>query len=418
MHPTGSSERLAYLDILRGAAIFGILLVNMMYYAHPYIYYQIIGDIPWDSALDRITGYAIYFFGEGKFITMFAMLFGIGMVIQMDRAKTNGVKFFPVYFRRLTLLLIIGAVHAFLIWMGDILLAYALMGFIILFFFRNRRPKTLIVWTVISLLIPFIIFGLMTLAASSLDAESINSTQRIEESVPPELQWFNNLIERSNEAYGAGNLNDILAMRVIDVALYFIFGIFWMPTAFALMLFGIAIAKRNIAQQIHNHQSLLSKILLWGLILGIAGNVVALMGFIKADPGNNNYWGVAMYLGRAIGAPSLMLFYAAGIIYMFRNGWFPGFFNRLASVGRMALSNYILHSLICTTLLYSYGFGLYGSVNPFAGLLLTLAIFTAQLFISPLWMNYFHYGPLEWIWRSGTYMTLQPFRKTNRETTT
>lgn len=406
-----STERLEHLDILRGAAIFGILLVNMMYYAHPYIYYQIVGDIPWDSTLDRITGYAIYFFGEGKFISMFAMLFGIGVVIQMDRAKTKGAKFFPVYFRRLTVLLIIGAVHAFLIWMGDILLAYALMGFIILFFFRNRKPKTLIVWTVISLLIPFIIFGLMTLAVSSLDTDSVDSTESIEESIPSELQWFNDLIERSIEAYGTGNVNDILVMRVIDISLYFIFGIFWMPAAFALMLFGIAIAKRNIAQQIDNHQSLLNKILLWGFILGIAGNAIALTGFIKSDPVESNYWELAMYLGRAIGAPSLMLFYAAGITQLYRYGWFPRFFIRLAAVGRMALTNYILQSIICTMLFYSYGLGLYGSVGPFAGLLITVAIFIIQLFISPLWMKRFHFGPLEWLWRSGTYMKIQRFSK-------
>jgi uncharacterized protein len=411
MKPTDTTERLVYLDILRGTAIFGILLVNMMYYAHPYIYYQIIGELPWDSAVDRITGYAIYFFAEGKFITMFAMLFGIGMVIQMDRAGQKSVNFFSLYFRRLIILAFIGAAHAFLIWMGDILLAYALMGFLILFFFRNRKPKTLMKWAVFILFIPFflslLMYGFAPPEAGGQDAANIQDREPA-----PEVQFFNELIDRSYEVYGAGSIGDIMKMRAIEVALYFVFGIFWMPAALALMLFGIAIAKHGVLQNLNPDDALIRNVLLWGLIVGIAGNAMALAGFIKADPSDyNNYSGIALYFGRAIGGPSLMLFFTAGIIYMFRNGWFPGFFKRLASVGRMALSNYILHSLICTTILYSYGFGLYGSVDPFAGLLLTCAIFFAQLFISPLWMKYFHYGPLEWVWRSGTYMKLQPFRK-------
>lgn len=184
-----------------------------------------------------------------------------------------------------------------------------------------------------------------------------------------------------------------------------------MPSAFALMFLGVAITRLRIPQMLDNHQSLLKKVLRWGLIIGIVGNIMGLAGFIKNDPAESNYWGIIMSFGRTIGAPSLMLFYVTGIIYLFRNGWFPGFFRRIAAVGRMALSNYILQSIICTTLLYSYGFGLYGSVGPFAGILLTIAIFIVQLFISPLWMKYFHFGPLEWIWRSGTYMEIQPFKK-------
>jgi len=97
LSPTALTGRIEHLDILRGLAIFGILLVNMMYYAHPIIYYQIIGELPWENLLDRVTGYALFLLAEGKFITMLAMLFGIGMVIQMERAETKGTRFFPLY---------------------------------------------------------------------------------------------------------------------------------------------------------------------------------------------------------------------------------------------------------------------------------------------------------------------------------
>ncbi len=408
--PTNIPERLEYLDVLRGLAIFGILFVNMMYYAHPYVYYQIIGGVPWDNTIDRVTELGIRFIAEGKFITMLAMLFGIGMVIQMERAESKGVPFFPFYFRRMTILLLLGAVHAFLIWMGDILLAYALMGFVILFIFRNRKPKTIIIWGAICLLIPFLLasflFGLAYLA--SLEPEM---AQEMEQGAAQQIEFGKNLVERSLEAYGAGSFGEIMKVRALDVALMYAFGIFWMPVAFALMLFGVAVGKTGIPRRLDDHTGLLNKVFRWGLIVGVIGNTMALFGYIYSDPVEGDLWWIMMYFGIAIGSPALSLFYMTAVIRLYRNGALPAFFKRLSAVGRMALSNYILQSIICTLLFYNYGFGLYGAIGPAAGIVITIAIFALQLFISPLWLQSFHYGPIEWIWRTCTYMKLQPFRK-------
>ncbi len=408
--PTNIPERLEYLDVLRGLAIFGILFVNMMYYAHPYVYYQIIGGVPWDNTIDRVTELGIRFIAEGKFITMLAMLFGIGMVIQMERAESKGVPFFPFYFRRMTILLLLGAVHAFLIWMGDILLAYALMGFVILFIFLNRKPKTIIIWGAICLLIPFLLasflFGLAYLA--SLEPEM---AQEMEQGAAQQIEFGKNLVERSLEAYGAGSFGEIMKVRALDVALMYAFGIFWMPVAFALMLFGVAVGKTGIPRRLDDHTGLLNKVFRWGLIVGVIGNTMALFGYIYSDPVEGDLWWIMMYFGIAIGSPALSLFYMTAVIRLYRNGALPAFFKRLSAVGRMALSNYILQSIICTLLFYNYGFGLYGAIGPAAGIVITIAIFALQLFISPLWLQSFHYGPIEWIWRTCTYMKLQPFRK-------
>jgi len=204
-----------------------------------------------------------------------------------------------------------------------------------------------------------------------------------------------------------------MKIRAIDVGLMFAFGIFWMPFAFALMLFGAAVGKTGIPQNTEEHKTLLMKVIRRGFILGIIGSTAALIGYINANQVESDYWGIIMYFGVAVGAPALSLFYAAGTVQLHRSGKLQKFFTRLSAVGKMALSNYILQSIIATTIFYSYGFGLYGSVGPAAGILITLAIFTLQLFISPLWLQYFHYGPLEWLWRTCTYMNIQPFRKIN-----
>ncbi len=412
LSPTALTGRIDHLDVLRGLAIFGILLVNMMYYAHPIIYYQIIGELPWDSLLDRVTGYAIFFLAEGKFITMLAMLFGIGMVIQMDRAETKGTRFFPLYFRRMTILLLFGAVHAFLIWMADILLAYALMGFAILFLFRKCKPKTLIIWAIIFLLIP-VSLGVLMYGLALLAGTDPAIAQEMEQDAEQFIEFFRGLADRSAEIYSTGSFAEIMKIRTIDVGLMFAFGIFWMPLAFALMLFGVAVGKTGIPQKIEEHKTLLIKVIRWGFVLGIIGSTAALIGYINADQVESDYWGIIMYFGVAVGAPALSLFYAAGTIQLYRSGKLQKFFTRLSAVGKMALSNYILQSIIATTIFYSYGFGLYGSIGPAVGILITLAIFTLQLFISPLWLKYFHYGLLEWLWRTCTYMKIQPFRKTN-----
>ncbi len=141
LSPTALQERIALLDVLRGFAIFGILLFNMSFFSAP-LYLEMAG-MEWGSGIgDRATELLIRFFIQGKFYSLFAFLFGLGFAVQMLRAEAKGVRFGPLYRRRLLALLLIGLVHAYLIWMGDILTIYALLGFL-LFFFRSRKPKTL-----------------------------------------------------------------------------------------------------------------------------------------------------------------------------------------------------------------------------------------------------------------------------------
>src|SRR5690625_3410767 len=152
LQPIQENDRIEHIDIIRGIAILGILLVNMAHFSYPDLYLHLIGPDNffakgWNS-LDTSTNKLLNTFVQMKFITMFSFLFGFGMIIMMERSEEKGLKFVPIYVRRLLVLLLFGIIHAFFIWDGDILTEYALLGLVLLLF-RKRKPKTLLVWTIV-----------------------------------------------------------------------------------------------------------------------------------------------------------------------------------------------------------------------------------------------------------------------------
>jgi uncharacterized protein len=175
----GARERIAVVDVIRGVALIGILLVNMAFFSGPVFYDQAAGITRFDTPPDRAAAWLIRFLGEGKVYSLFSILFGLGLTLQMARAEARGVSFVPLYARRMLVLLGIGLLHAFLLWYGDILVAYALLGFPLLLF-RKRAPRTLLIWAGALLTVPVALFGLFTLltAAASGSAEAAAEFQR------------------------------------------------------------------------------------------------------------------------------------------------------------------------------------------------------------------------------------------------
>lgn len=197
--PTAPGERIVLLDILRGFAIFGILVYNMAYFSAP-LYLQMAGQTWGEGGVDRLIELGVRFLVQGKFYSLFSFLFGLGFALQLQRAEGRGVRFVPLYRRRLLALLLIGLVHGFLIWMGDILTVYALLGFL-LFLFRRRQPKTLLVAAVLFMLVPVLLATGMVLASGSGDASPFGA-----------VEDYQILVALSHQAYGAGSLADIMAM--------------------------------------------------------------------------------------------------------------------------------------------------------------------------------------------------------------
>lgn len=409
--PIAAGERIDVVDVLRGFAILGILLVNMQFFTGPFC--AIMVDTPlWPGLHDRVAAGLIRFFAEGKFYSLFSLLFGFGMVVQMLRAEQRRRRFVGFFMWRLFLLLLIGAGHALLLWTGDILMIYALLGFVLLLF-RKRKPTTLLVWTCILLLLPTLMIGGV---AGSLElARGIpEAAAELEAGFAEQEQQMQYSIAQEITAYGAGSYADIMRQRVVDLQYAPFYMLFAAPSILAMFILGIYTARHGILHDIPAHLRLLRHLAVWGAVLGVLGNSIHLVTAAMTSQAVPTPLWIPKTASTAVGVPALCLFYAATLVLLWQKQRWRRRLEPLAAVGRMALTNYLLQSLICTTIFYSYGLGLYGGVGPAAGLGLTIVVFLLQVLLSNWWLARFRFGPMEWLWRSLTYRKIQPMLAARR----
>ena len=397
--PVRSQDRIEAIDILRGVAILGILIVNMGLFSMP----EVIGHRSWSSLADEGAQRLILFTAQEKFKTLFSLLFGLGLAVQMMRAEARGVGFVPLYARRLGVLFLIGAMHFVFLWDGDILHDYALLGCVLLLF-RHRSLDTLLIWAGVALAIPALLYSLTTASAI---------TGRVSQ---PLATWAAYEIGTDNPGgaaettrlYSQGTYADMVKTRAQEFP-----GDLLPDTddafVFAMFLLGLYAGRRKLFHDVSANRFLFRRVLGWGLGLGIAGNVVfAIGGAYDPTPGK-----VMENVGRlclVIAAPALSFSYAAAIALLSQRTRWHRWLKPLAAVGRTALSNYLMQSVFCTVIFYGAGLALYGRVGPFSGLLLTFGIFLVQVPLSVWWLRRFQFGPIEWLWRSLTYWRLQPMR--------
>ena len=399
MGPTRPRDRIEVLDILRGWAIFGIILINFSDFSI--------------SSLDHAAVRLIDFFIAGKFYTLFSFLFGLGLAIQMGRAEARGVRFVPIYLRRLSILLLIGLAHAFLLWGGDFLFPYAVLGFLLLLF-RARSPKTLLVAAMICLAISVLfnpvstgVAGLRRADPETAQAMSRESLERKVNNAARGQQW--------RRVVDQGTYPEMVAARVQMFVRYYsrvdrYIGMWGHLSILAMFLLGLYAGRRGIFQNLPAHLPFIRKVLWWGLGLGLVGNLVwvvarelAALNVYSLTPAVRDvFW--------YVGAPALCFFNAAAIILLFQREAWQKRLAPLAYVGRMALSNYLLQSLIFTTIYLGYGLGLSGKFGTALGLVLTAFIFLLQILLSMWWLRRFQFGPMEWLWRTLTYGKRQPIR--------
>lgn len=406
--PISASERIAEIDILRGFALFGILLVNMGSFGHSFYEYIMTKPVA-DNFLDQSAAFLIAFLGDGKFYSLFSFLFGFGLAIQMSRAEARGAKFVPLYLRRLAVLLVFGLIHAYFIWVGDILAPYAVLGLFLLLF-RKCKPRTLLIWSIVMLVLISVInlglLGLTQLAGMTPEGQAM-----MEQGTQESLASYARSAEQANQVYRTGSFMELTAQRATDLGFIYPITLFIVPNIFAMFLLGLAAGKKGIFQDIQAHLPLFRKLLIWGLVLGVTGNLFYAVGGRFASPLTPTLLSFLASFGQTFGAPLLSAFYLSAIVLLAQNPTWRSRLMVLAPVGRMALSNYIFQSLVCTTIFYSYGLALYGSVNEGLGILLTILIYLAQIPISHWWMKRFHFGPLEWLWRTLTYGRAPRMRK-------
>ena len=409
---TTSPTRIATLDILRGVAVMGILAMNIVAFAMPVQAYFSPDALGPANALDRIV-YALNFvFIDGKMRGLFSFLFGASMLLIIDRAEATGESAAAVTYRRLTWLLIFGAIHFYLIWFGDILFSYALTG-MIAFLFRNLPIRSLLVWGAILLVLQTLLMAGSTQQAGSLAAAAADPKA----SSDALLQWKE--FAGEFEALSAEKLREITALHLgpftglvreqitANVTDPIFFAVLFGPETLAYMLFGMAGLRSGFLTGRWSAASY-GKVALTCLAIGIPAYVF--IGWMLFADGFTVPGIFAWYMTATTPVrPLMVVAYAALIILATQHG--GRLVDRIAAAGRAAFTNYLGTSIVMTALFYGWGLGLYGSLSRAQLWLLVVAMWALMLLWSKPWLERFRYGPFEWLWRSLARWEIQPMRK-------
>jgi uncharacterized protein len=396
--PVSASERVETIDILRGLALFGILAANIRGFAGPALTY-FTPHLFWPALHDRLAQAFVDTFIQGKFITIFAFLFGVGFAVQFDRATERGGPFGRTYARRLGVLLLFGLVHGLLIWFGDILLVYALDGFLLMLF-RKRTNKTVTVWAIVMLAIMPLVMTAAFIAAQQ-GAKMPDQTPKAA------------AIAKDAATYGEGSWPAVARLRAGD-AIKHNWGYFPFMAwhVLGLFLLGVLAWRKRV---FHPSPEALSRYrtLMWlGLVVGLAGNLAAtiLRWAFDLPMMPKTPIGYLAAMTSAVATPALSMGYICLVIVVCQSEARRARLYRFGAIGRTALTNYLLQSVIGTLLFYGYGFGLFG-IGPAVLLAFTFVIFAAQMVASPWWLARYRFGPVEWLWRRLTYGGPLPMRR-------
>ena len=423
--PVTAAERLISLDALRGVAVMGILVMNIYAFAMPLAAYNNPLLMGGADALNMGTWFFTHLFFDQKFMSIFSMLYGAGVIMMMNRAEARGVAFGPIFYRRSVWLIVIGLLHGYFIWFGDILFHYALMGMMV-FLLRKASPRALI--TIACILLPvtlLINFGSsfyveeLQAEVAAIEGQQADGVALVEEQQRRLDEWRQMRVVfapreediAADVAAYKGSYIDALTQRAPFVAfmqlnLTLVF-VVWRVGG--LMLLGMALMKLGVLsgeRSIQFYKRLTS--IGYGIGLPLVILSAILLEAHEFDPLYvARYGGIYNYVGSILVA----LGHIGAVLLVVKSGVWNALVKRFADVGRMALSNYLVHSLVMTTVFYGYGLGLYAEVPRFLQQGFVVALVSLQLLVSPWWLEQFRFGPAEWLWRSLTYGQRQPMRR-------
>ncbi|MDP2369548.1 DUF418 domain-containing protein [Rhodoferax sp.] len=381
-----STNRIADLDALRGFALLGILMVNIGAFASAY-YGSGLHDPAFDGWLDHLTLSLVRTLFETKFYLLFSFLFGYSFTVQMASAQRAHSAFVPRYLRRSAGLLLLGIGHAVLLFYGDILLTYALLGLLLLKM-RQLAPQVAVKLAITLVLVTALCWALVGLAMTSADV------------VMP-MQAIHDDIARATSAYRHG-IGATIAQHLYQLRTHVwpTLVLIQAPCALAMFLLGLAAAKTHCFDDLPAQRGKLIRVMLIGAPLGLVGALAySTMTATPAQIGHS-------VLGLAIGiltAPALAAAYAAALLLLLQHPRGASLGDWLAPAGRMALTNYLMQSLVCALVFTGWGWGLIGHLAPPSVALLALSIYGVQLLLSRWWLRSHAYGPLEWLLRALTH---------------
>lgn len=388
------SERIAALDVVRGVAVGGILLANVLvFFGHDFMPAELAESLP-SAAVDRVALFLGHLFVDAKFYSVFSLLFGIGFGLWLAR---GGEAALPRFRRRLRVLLAIGALHAFLLWAGDILMLYALLGFTMPWFAR-KSDHSLLKWVVGLLAMPTTLYLLAIAIRMVLTGSAAASADSM--GVPPSLLG-------KFEAIGTGGVIDafigngiFLLGRWADLLVSI-----RIPKVLGMFVLGLWTVRAGIALAPAAHRAMLVRWAWRGLGIGLPANLIAAWGMEHWDYLPPSLGGLVAVAMQAIGVPLLAIGYAATIALLVVDG--RRIVSVFAPVGRMALTNYLMHSVICVVLSYGFGFGLWWRIGAAQAMAIAAAIIAVQIPLSAWWLSHHRFGPTEYCWRRLTYGRLE-----------
>jgi len=404
--PVTEPERIVSIDVLRGIAVLGILLMNIQSFAMPIAAYMNPNAYGDPTGVNGWVWYGSHFVASQKFISIFSLLFGAGVLLMTSRSEAKTGRSAGVHYRRMGWLILIGLLHAHLLWFGDILFAYGICGLFV-YLVRKLRPTWLIAIAIVLLLFPIgfnlLMYGGYQIAPEEGQQQWIEGMQQ--SWAPTEQQ-----VQEEVDTYQGGWLQQ-MPHRVITAlrfeTLFMAFWGFWLSSG--LMLIGMALFKAKVLSASRSTGFYVAMAVL-GIGLGLPFT------FMQVSLLEQYNWpiieGMTLYMNlHYAGAILQSLGYVAVIMLICKFGIAAALLRVLAAVGRMALTNYLMQTIICTLIFYGHGFGQFGAFTRVEQLYIVFGVWAAQLIWSPIWLRRFRFGPFEWLWRSLTYWKLQPMRR-------
>lgn len=392
--PVKPSERYVILDALRGFALIGIILANYPEFSlYTFQSAETAASMP-SAGIDRVVRFLQYFLVDGKFYTLFSLLFGIGFSIIISHAAERGDGGFRLFYRRMAVLVLIGFIHLMFIWSGDILMLYALMG-MALPLFRHVSDKALLRWAAFFVLLPVFVDAATSLLGVSLSAPAVRA------------QWhYCRMYGITEENFGywlrdADTYREVFQFLVqgalvrvqelVDGNRYF--------KVMGLFILGFYIGRRKLYADLSSHKALLRRVATVGFAVGLPLSVIYAWSAVGGHPfgtvGHSVLYLVSVY--------PLGLAYMSGLCLLYLRSRNARLWRWLAAPGRMALTNYIGQSVVGMFLFYGFGLGLGASVGLATTELIALGVFALQVLFSKFWLHYCQFGPLEWVWRMLNY---------------
>lgn len=398
--PTTAGERVIVLDVIRGFALLGILLMNIEYFQRPM--QAIMLGFDWQQeGIDRLVALFVFAFVQGKFYTMFSLLFGLGFVIFLDRARARGASARLLFARRLAVLAVFGVLHAFFIWTGDILLLYAGVGFLLLLFV-NTPPSRLWKWGLGFFLVPVALMWLGALAVTAAMQDPATAADLNADFTANRVALMTDLV-RGEIIYTTGSFLEVACWRLHEWTSMYLGGgvFFFVPMVLGMFLVGAALGRAGVFHDLGKHAGLLRKFVVIGYLVGIPAAVYWGMYASDFDMMQPSIRGAVLMTVGNLSSIALCLAYIGTLALLVHRG------NRwvmyLAPAGRMALTNYLMHSVVFTLLFYGYGLGLWGSFGRAAATLAAITLYWLQLRFSAIWLANHAMGPMEAVWRRLTY---------------